>query len=336
MFELTDELVRQIIFAMENQNIHYMLDTELGVLVREELVPPGERPPAEEELLDPAFRYQPLPGWTSADGFYLMERFLSELHNPVARNALQEILLSGKRVFRRFKDTIREYPEVERRYYRFKFVEMRRYVREWYSQLVELAGLDPLELGADQELDDLVLSDISLVSLDQGQRRKLSPLLLSLDGEAFAEAYPDLPEDLRRYLQRNRFGLFSGDPGCDKALIFGAWTPRETLCGFLWLFAESLESTSRGNESSEGESPAAKSPEGRSLIWELHQLYVYPEHRGLGVASALLDFATRQARAGGVSHLISRLPGTETLQKALLRRVEGEPLRRDHLVPLTP
>ncbi|SIP86917.1 Acetyltransferase (GNAT) family protein [Alkalispirochaeta americana] len=321
MFELTDELVRQIIFAMENQNIHYMLDTELGVLVREELVPPEERPPQEEspeeeQLLEPSRRYQPLPGWTSADGFYLMERFLGELHNPVARNALQEILLSGKRVFRRFKDTIREYPEVEKRYYRFKFVEMRRYVREWYSRLMELAGLDTRELEADQDLDDLVLTDISLVSLDQATRQELSRLFCSLDQEAFTEAYPDLPEDLRFYLQRNRFGSFSGDPGCEKSRIFGAFTPQETLCGFLWLFREALE--------------------GDDIVWEIHQLYVYPEHRGLGVASSLLDCAIDQARAEGVSHLISRLPGTATPQKALLRRVEGEPLRRDHLVPLAP
>lgn len=314
MFECSDELVRQIIFAMENQNNRYLMDTELGVLVRVDNLPPEEIPAADDVELDPGRRYQPLPAWTSADGFQLMERFLAELHNPVARNALQEILLSGKRVFRRFKDTIREYPEVEKRYFRFKFLEMRRLVWEWYATLRELAGLDAQEVGADQELDDLVLTEITVAPLVITAPDATPPVLRDLDHRAFVEAFPDLPSALREHLYQRRITRELLPPEDPQVVLYGARTPLDDLCGFLWAQREDL-----------GRSPAA-------TVLEIHQLFVFPEYRGLGIATSLLEQVLHDAsrRAPG-EYVISRLPGTEASLAALMRTLEFQEIRRDYL-----
>ena len=124
MFELTEALIRGVLFAMENQDDIRVMDMQEGVLVDPARIPPGERPAHPDEI-DPSGRYQPIPDWGSAQGFQLMEEFLAELHHPRVQDALQEILLSGHKVFRRVKDTIREHPAVEKRYHRFKYMAMR-------------------------------------------------------------------------------------------------------------------------------------------------------------------------------------------------------------------
>lgn len=305
MFNLSDELIRQILFAMENQNNRYVMDTELGVLTRADSLEADELPEAQPVEVDISRRFQPLPEWTSADGFQLMERFLAELHNPVARNQLQEILLSGKRVFRRFKDTIREYPEVEKRYYRFKYIEMRRVVHEWNAVLRELAGLDAEEVGADQELEDLVLTEINIIPLEDVPAQEI----IELDSVAFFEAYAALPKELREYLYRNEHRDQGGDPDHPRSILYQARTPLEEMCGFLW---------------------GLRDEEDR-LVRELHQIYVLPEYRGLGVATSLLERFLRDAREQGVVHIISRLPGTDAPLTALMRRAEFRELRRDYL-----
>lgn len=310
MFELSDELIRQIIFAMENQNIRYVVDTQLGVLVRADSVPAGEQPEPDTREIDITLRYQELPRWTSADGFQLMERFLSELHNPVARNTLQEILLSGKRVFRRFKDTIREYPEVEKRYHRHKYLEMRRLVLEWHAQLREIAGLDAQEIGVDQEVDDLVSTEITIAPITE----RAPVAILDLDERAFAEAHPELDPDLREHLYRERRRGYKSDPGDPRSTVYGAFNPLEELCGFLWVFRDHTT--------------------GGADIRILQQLYVFPEYRGLGIATSLLEHCIRNARQDAVAYVWSRLPGIGPPVSALLRHAGFDELRRDYLLTL--
>ncbi|TVR74470.1 MAG: GNAT family N-acetyltransferase [Spirochaetaceae bacterium] len=320
MFELSDELVRQIIFAMENQNNCYVIDTELGVLVRVDGLPPEQLPDMDAEELDMECRYQPLPDWTSADGFQLMERFLGELHNPVARNTLQEILLSGKRVFRRFKDTIREYPEVEKRYFRFKYLEMRRVVREWYSRLRELAGLDAQELGADEELDDLVLTEITVTPLVPAADGTSAEALVDLDHRAFVEAYPDLPDPLREHLYERRRRQELKHPAAPEAILYGARNPLEDLCGFLWAQREPIE----------GE---PQLPEEAPHLMVIYQIFVYPEYRGLGIATSLLEQFLHDTReqGAGEQYVLSRLPGREPPLTALMRTLEFRDIGRVYL-----
>lgn len=263
MFELREALIRQILFAMENQNVRYLIDAQKGVLVREELVSPEERP---DDQTDPTARYHDLPPWKSADGFFLMERFLTEIHEPVMRDRLQTILLSGNRVFRRFKDTIRESPEIQRRYYRFKYLAMRDVVVEWYNSLRELAGLDIVELGADEELEDVLQSEISI-----GKLEKVPGALISeLDRQAFYEAHVDSPEALVDYVYKTRYRRLP-DPASSTSVVFGARTSDDDLIGFLWMVHEVIDTG--------------------SSLYTVHQVFVSEEFRGLGIATELLRAA---------------------------------------------
>ncbi len=116
-FPLTEELVNQIIFAMEDQRHRFVVDRETGAMLREDDLPAGEgrerRAAAEDEeigeaagggapegeepgALDgvpgPRPRYLPIPSWGPAEGFHLMERFVLKLRNPIFAEMLREAL----------------------------------------------------------------------------------------------------------------------------------------------------------------------------------------------------------------------------------------------------
>ncbi|MEX2442036.1 MAG: UPF0158 family protein [Alkalispirochaeta sp.] len=308
MFEMRDPVVRQVIFAMENQNIHYLMDMNKGQLVRPDTVSEAERPQSGSEI-DPTARYQPLPDWTSADGFQLMEQFVTELHNPIVRDQLQEILVSGKRVFRRFKDALKEYPEVERKFYSFKFLHMRNVVFEWYNRIRELRGLEILELGADEEIDDLVLTNVTV----QEAMPVPAALITELDRHAFFEAYGAQSAQLVRYLYEQRLlGLPSPDDA--RSSVIAAYTPMEDLCGFVWSTRDMLDDD--------------------SWIATMVQVYVLPEYRGLGIGSTIVDYTISTLRKSEVATIIAHFPGRSEPIYALLERVGFRDIRRDFVLTL--
>lgn len=308
MFELTDTLIRGIIFAMENQDDTRVIDTEMGVLVDPAELPEHQRPREDQDELDPTARYQPLPPWDSAHGFDLMHGFLTELHNPAVRDTLNQILLSGNRVFRRFKDTLREHREIEKRYHRYKYMNMRRVVQEWYNMLRELSGLDIREFGADEELDGLILSDISIKRIG----RVPSQLIVDWDEQAYMEAHRSLPQNLRQHLYRRRRKRYLPEPNDADSIIYGAWTPQEELCGFVWAIRERLSG-------SEG-------------MLELHQLAVKEEYRGLGIARELLNTCLRDADQEGIKIFVARLPGMGPAAVRLMKDNGFELIREDYLL----
>jgi len=160
-FELTEALIDQILFAMEDQKTEHLLDAANGVVVdlpAGDSSDPGMEIDPEEENHDGSPRFLSLPGWLPADGFRLMERFSASLHNPIVREELVSALDRGRGVFRAFKDVLSARPEVERLWFSFKEREMRREILEWYNALREEWGLE--RLGEEpEETEDLVLED---------------------------------------------------------------------------------------------------------------------------------------------------------------------------------
>jgi len=144
-FELSDELVDEILFAMEDQNGEFALDARSGTVLD------------STEMDEDAVVY-PLPEWGSADGFRLMESFASSLRNPVVRAELSAALDRGRGVFRAFKDTLTEHPEVERLWFAYKERRMRQEIIDWYNALRESWGLE--RIGEEpEETEDLILED---------------------------------------------------------------------------------------------------------------------------------------------------------------------------------
>ena len=147
-FELTDSLCADILFAMENQQQNFGLDAKNSRIVQ-----------CEPESVDEENIYS-LPLWTSADGYSLLEDFIAKYKGIKACGELKQILLEGRGVFRNFKNTLKKYPEADRRFHSFKNKEMKKMVCEWYNALRESWGLETLEQDF-YEYDDLVLEDFA-------------------------------------------------------------------------------------------------------------------------------------------------------------------------------
>lgn len=157
-FELADSLIDEILYSMEDQDAELVVDAEEGCVLPVD----GESVSYDDLNEDSDDRYYDLPEWTSGDGFELLRDFTNNLHSPLAREDLKRALNGGRGVFRRFKDAIKSYPEVERKFFVFKENRMKARVVEWYNGLRESWGMEKLEFsGSDalEETEELVLND---------------------------------------------------------------------------------------------------------------------------------------------------------------------------------
>lgn len=179
-FELTDELVDSIISALENQEQQFAVDASSGVLVE-----------INDVEVDEDSFYM-IPSWSSADGFNLMEQFVNSLHSPMARNDLLTVLRSGRGVFRGFKDVLKSYPEVEKKWHYFKNKQLITYVNQWYNSLRETWGLEKLDCEI-EETEDLLRDDFTFLPYDHSCDSE--EVLESLDSVA-KEYSKELPEEV--------------------------------------------------------------------------------------------------------------------------------------------
>lgn len=302
MFELTREMVDQIIFGMENQHVEYYFDLQNGAIV--------EASDADDEA-----RYVPLPAWRSVDGYTLMEKYIATLQNPIYRERLRDVLSSGRGVFRQFKNTIKERPELERHWYHFKEREMRKVVAEWYNQLRDSWGLEPVDEEKIIETDQLVESDFSVRLEDSADRLEM---VGELDPAAFEEAVSRYPEVIReRLYRRARLGVPS--PAAESSLVLTAETPMEEFAGFIW-----------GTTAE----PPPEGAGGAESVLELVQLFVLPEFRGLGLGTELLTAFIHTAHDRGISYILARLPGECRAVSQLMARVGFDPAQETVLLDL--
>lgn len=160
-FELTDRLTDSILFSMEDQNCSWMLDAESAALIPQKLSDRNseEYSSVPEDACVDDERYYSLPEWTSSDGFELLENFTNNLHSPMARAELKNVLVSGRGVFRNFKNVLKAYPEVERKWHFYKTASMKERLMEWYNALRESWGLERLEFSEIEEVDELIQND---------------------------------------------------------------------------------------------------------------------------------------------------------------------------------
>ncbi|MCL2721922.1 MAG: GNAT family N-acetyltransferase [Treponema sp.] len=152
-FELDNILTDEIVFFMENQDGNFLFDLqELHVVDIHKNNYINETDFSDEQ------RFVTLPSWDSNDGFRLMEKFTSNLKNPVIRQELSDALDRNKGVFRAFRDILRQYPETEKYWFSFKEQEMKSEVVNWYNALREEWGLEPIGFEPEDN-SSLVLED---------------------------------------------------------------------------------------------------------------------------------------------------------------------------------
>lgn len=284
-FELSQEIIDQIIFGMEDQAAELCFDSQdLQVIDVDEAAGIYDSTSGDSAYED---RFLPLPTWQSIDGFNLMEAFVLNLRNPVQRENLRQILQSGRGVFRQFKDALKEHKEIERLWFRFKQKEMRKKVLDWYNDLREFWGLEPLSWEEEVETTDLLLSDFVFMATGP----ELSDKIAEWDRRLFAEMFPRVDaEECDFYFKLKRCGLSAPAASAD-SIVIRSCGPLGEIAGFIWAQEYTL----------------AK-PGGIQLIARIIQLGVEPEYRGLGMGTALLANYQKVAAERGVQRFIIEIP----------------------------
>lgn len=284
-FPLTSQMIDKIIFAMEDQKTKYAVDVATGELVAAGTAAGGL---AEE-------RYVPLPGWGSAEGFHLMESFVTTLHNPLHREILAGALGSGKGVFRGFKDTLKRNPDIEKLWFHYKEKRLRAVVVSWYNASREARGLERLA-PEPEETGDLVASDFTFSWGAGGREAEI----LRLDRDAFYELFPmESPSRLSVRYAEKRKG--APGPGSESSPVLVAEDPDGGLAGFAWGWIE-----------------------GQTV--HILQLAVAADMRGIGLGEAVLRKFLTDMRARGMKRLTTELAGRSLRYTGLFRSVGFHPV----------
>lgn len=249
VFELSEQLQSDILYAMENQKETWVIDAQLGAVV-----------PETSACADSCGRYYTLPEWKSEHGYRVMQQFAYSLHNPAVRSILHEILLSGKGVFRSFKDALKPYPEFERLWTRYKRRSMTAAVNTWYNELRSSWGLE--RIGEEPEdTQELLLDDF---------------IFSCIPAETDAPFYADM---LR--VHRSELAKLFRPHMCSVILDMEAARQQSASRTAVTLTAESLEHAPAGYIS------AVLQENTQSA--RIASLFVFPIFRGMGIGSALLS-----------------------------------------------
>jgi GNAT superfamily N-acetyltransferase len=149
MLVLTDEVIDNITFWMEDQSGSFVINIQTGDILNVNDAPWGEV--SEEDWVD-------LPEWGPTNGFGIMENFTASLKNPPAQKKLAAALNRGRGVFRAFKDAVAEFPEVEKMWFAYKEKELKKTVCAWYAGLCEEHGIQKIGVEP-EETDELIKED---------------------------------------------------------------------------------------------------------------------------------------------------------------------------------
>ena len=285
-FELTEALIDDILFSMEDQDGEFCLDTVEGVVAGGA---DGPEIDWDEGLnSDGGPRYIELPEWDSASGFRLMERFVAGFRNPLVREELTAALNHGKGVFRAFKNTLGRYPEAEKHWFLFKEREMKREVIRWYNGLREEWGLKKIGMEP-EDTGDLVLEDF-----------RFRPFT--------ADDIP-LAEELHRSCLEEYKKAFAES---------GAINSSGVLLKEFQIYFSSMDNLFSAEQNAHAPAMAAESGGGdfagyisgtiRDSVLYIQALEVKAEYRGMGIGEALLIGFIDGLDANEVTHVLLDMP----------------------------
>ncbi|MDR3336070.1 MAG: GNAT family N-acetyltransferase [Treponema sp.] len=270
-FELTEALIDDILFSMEDQNGEFLFDTHNGAVINE--TEEGYEETEEEG------RLISLPKWDSSEGYHLMEKFAATFKNAIVREKLTAALSRGKGVFRAFKDALGAYPEAEQLWFCFKEREMRREILDWYNGLREEWGLERIG-GEPEETADLILEDFRFRVPQKG------------DTQAAAELHQRCLEELIESTGKKGLG--------QRAAFINDWVKG--------LEIKAITAPVLIVETGAGEFAGYAATELQKDILYITALEVKPEYRGLGIGETLLTKLLEGKEARGATHIAAELP----------------------------
>lgn len=287
-FDITPEITDEIIFSMEDQTSRFLYDSvECRCVNAREKTRGGDALPDEDDE-----RYYAIPLWDSVSGFRMMDRFVSQLRNPIVREELRSALSSGHGVFRSFKNILKEHPEIERLWYLYKEREMRKIVHEWYNGLRDFWGLE--RIGPEpEETGEIVSQDFAFREAELDDDPSLAALVAAVRQELAATMNPDLWDAVEELTARVR----GADDGSEYRVV------AENSEGDIVAMAESMPL-----------------PSGSFLSAQLSLIVVYPEFRGLGIGKELLSRSIDHWVSRGYRWLLVANPVTPSEFFPVLRR----------------
>jgi len=276
VFELDDKVVESVIFAMENQGAASFIDLDTGLL--------SSRADGGSEPWEPGEEgrdLEPVPTWTSQDGFRLMEQFAQTIGHPVVRADLLAALSRGRGVFRAFKDALDAHPEAERKWYEYKARAMKARIVQWYEDLRDVRGLQRLGLEP-EDTDELLLSDFRILRSGAESWGDFGPLVRAGREDALARFPGVLVDYVFSTLDRELAGPFSSD--------------YSIYCAECEPGARAGMALTRTHRSGEG------------AFSVLGFLYVDPERRRIGLGRTLIERARQDAFRDGIRHFVVDMP----------------------------
>jgi hypothetical protein len=146
-----DELAEAMDQTMRDVNEWY-LDTQTGqvILIQTDIggdeddeeeddadLPEWQRKAREQVRLvhnDATDRFVHIPENESRDSYGLMEEFIDGLQHERAKDLLARAI-DGKGAFRRFKDTLTEFPEIRGQWFAFENQRKREWAEEWLEEI---------------------------------------------------------------------------------------------------------------------------------------------------------------------------------------------------------
>ena len=281
-FNLTESLLDEIITALENQEQQFLVDAAQNALIEK----------SEGLKGDNDFFYE-LPEWDSASGFKLREDFVANLNSPLAHEALQEVLHSGRGVFRNFRNVIKDYPEVEKKWHIYKNNKMMCYINNWYNNLREVWGLEKLDYVPESD-DSLIHDDFSFTAYSQENKKEL---LLHMNA-AFRERNENLSQELSQ-------------------AIYNIWLEQFELAeskGELGFICRSFSNDFAGCIT------VSQVSQKQEKVMVLTSLFVPEAFRGLGIGTELINMCLSELKKLGKTWLIlPKMTVPDYLEPLLLR-----------------
>jgi len=274
VFVLDSSKLNEIMYNMENQNKESSIVISTGeILYTDDL--------KNSDLY-------PLPKWGPVEGFRIMNEFVSDLKNPIVKQELKSVLNQGHGVFRKFKNVLKDSPEIERIWYSFKKDAIKSKVLNWYNQIREYAGLDLFSEDDFEEEQDLLDFDFII---EKGNIDEFD-FVSKCDKKGFYELYSNYPEDVIQDMYNRKRDDMLNSSMFDSDFLFIAKNPAGESVGIVWAASYILGDSYQG--------------------MDLLQLYVTPEYRGLGIGKLLLNKILDEYKSGEFKDLIVNCQGKKS------------------------
>ncbi|MCR4743182.1 MAG: GNAT family N-acetyltransferase [Treponema sp.] len=297
-FALSDELNDSIISAMENQDEKFLLDAQA-----EQLIKVSQNPLSADDN-----NYYEIPEWTPSDGYSVRESFVNNLHSPLAKEELQEILHSGRGVFKNFRNVLKKYPEIDKRWHIYKYRIMSARINDWYNSLREIWGLEKLEQF--QESDESFVSDD--FSFDKYDSKKEKDEILLHINAALYEKDDNIPEEIKEAITQKTLNQLEKQDFKEEI-------------GFI---CRSLSDDFAGCIT------ASPILENQEEIMVLTSLFVPEAFRGLGIATELISRLFSELQTNGKKWILMPIIITPELLEPLLTRMGFKKIRYGYMAEI--